>query len=479
VLLVALGLRLFHLSQRVLWFDEANSLLIARAAPGRIIDAVLDDTHSPFYYLVLHYWQLLAGGETGARLLSVLAGVATVAVVYSLGEALAGRVAGLLAGVLLGVCPLHVWYSQEIRMYALQTLLVCLSFLSMLLALRRERAMFWAGYVIFTALSLYAQYVSLFVIIGQNVFVAIYYWRDRKKLLPWFLAQGAVVLLFAPWLPGFVSQTRVTMASGWSEPLQLRRVLGFLSLFSGANLGDQGTRTLSILITIAALMATVVVLLRNRESRQILVLLLLWFVVPIVLLALQSLNQNRFLPRVLVCTAPAVALLLGCAAAQAGKAIARAVLAFVIVILLSANLYALRNYYFSENAWVKSDLREAAGKLAREFQAGDIIVHTSEFSYRPFEYYLGNGVVQGVATAPVYLPHLFRATGDGRLPSSTDGFHRIWLVLYPDHFHPDRADKMREWMDQHHHFVQPLHNSATVFVGLYERNDAQLMPAMN
>ena len=479
VLLAAFGLRLFHLQQRVLWFDEANSLLIAKVAPARIIDAVLDDTHSPFYYLVLRYWQFVAGGEAGARLLSVLAGVATVAVVYSLGQTLAGRGAGLLAGVLLSVCPLHVWYSQEVRMYTLQTSLVCLSFLFMMLALRRERAVLWAGYTIFTALSLYAQYVSLFVIIGQNVFVAIYYWRDRRKLLHWLLAQGAVVLLFAPWLPQFLSQTRMTMGSGWSEPLELRRVLGFLSLFSGAYLGDSRPRLFSILITIAALVFSAISLLRHRESRQTALLLLLWFVVPVVLLALQSLNQNRFLPRVLVCTAPALALLLGCATVQAGQTIARALAVFVTVALLLANLYALRNYYFLENAWVKSDLREAAGKLAREFRAGDIVVHTSEFSYRPFEYYLGDGVVQGVATPPVYLSHLFRVTGDGRLPSSTGGFQRIWLVLYPDFAHPGVPERARAWMDQHHRFVQLLHESSMAFVGLYERNDAQLIPAGN
>ena len=477
VMLVALGLRLFHLQQRVLWFDEANSLLIAKAGPARIIDAVLDDTHSPFYYLVLRYWQFVAGGEAGARLLSVLAGVATVAVVYSLGQTLAGRGAGLLAGVLLSVCPLHVWYSQEVRMYTLQTLLVCLSFLFMMLALRRERAMFWAGYSIFTALSLYAQYVSLFVIIAQSVFVAIYYWRDRRKLLHWLLAQGAVGLLFAPWLSQFLSQTRMTMGSGWSEPLELRRILGFLSLFSGAYLGDSRPRLFSTLITIAVLMFSAVLLLRHRESRQTALLLLLWFVVPVVLLALQSLNQNRFLPRVLVCTTPAVAILFGCAATQAGRGITRALVVFAVVVLLTANLYALRNYYFSENDWVKSDLHEAAHELGQRFQADDIIVHTSEFSYRPFEYYLGRGIAQGVATPPVYLPHLFPVTGDGRLPSATGNFQRIWLVLYPDHFHPDRAEKTRDWMNQHHHFVQALYDSSTVFVGLYERQDPQLAPA--
>ncbi|MGO9609548.1 MAG: glycosyltransferase family 39 protein, partial [Verrucomicrobiia bacterium] len=181
VLLAALGLRLFHLQERVLWFDEANSLLIARAGPTEIIDAVRDDTHSPFYYLVLHYWQFIAGGEAGARLLSVLAGVATVAVVYSMGCALAGRGAGLLAAALLAVCPLHVWYSQEIRMYALQTLLVALSFLFMVWALRQQRGVLWVGYSVFTALSLYAQYASFYALVAQNIFVAIYYWRDRQK----------------------------------------------------------------------------------------------------------------------------------------------------------------------------------------------------------------------------------------------------------------------------------------------------------
>jgi len=84
-----------------------------------------------------------------------------------------------------------------------------------------------------------------------------------------------------------------------------------------------------------------------------------------------------------------------------------------------------------------------------------------------------------VAMPPVYLPHLFRVTGDGRLPSSTAGFQRIWLVLYPDFAHPGVPEKARAWMDHHHHFVRPLHESSMILVGLYERNDAQLIPAGN
>jgi uncharacterized membrane protein len=476
VLLAALGLRLFHLQERVLWFDEANSLLIAKAGPAEIVDAVRDDVHSPFFYLILHYWQFVAGGEAGARLVSVFAGVATVAVIYSMGCAVSGRGAGLLAAAFLAVCPLHVWYSQELRMYALQTLLVTLSFLFMVLALRQQRIALWVGYSVITALSLYAQYASAYVVIAQNVFVWIYYWRDRRKLRSWLGAQCAVVLLFAPWIPVLVSQMRVAMGSSWLGPLEFRRVLAFFSLFSGAYLGDVHERVVSEVITGAAVIVPVVILWRQCESRQITMLLALWFFVPVVLLVLQSLNQNRFLPRVLLCTTPPFVLLLGCALSQPGKIAARAVVAFTGMVLLLANVYALRNYYFLENRWVKSDLRRAAGKLEKEFQAGDVVVHLTESSLRPFQWYLGDRVTQGVIDPPVYQPHLFHVTGDGRLPQSASGIRRIWLVLYPDQFHPNVAETTRDWMDRHHHFVRALHESSTVFIGLYERRDPQLAP---
>lgn len=476
MLLAALGLRLFHLHNRVLWFDEANSLLIARAGPTEIIDAVRDDTHSPFYYLVLHYWQFVAGGESGARMLSVLAGVATVGLVYSLGCALMGRGAGLLASAFLAVCPLHVWYSQEVRMYALQTLLVSLSFLFMVWALRQEKGARWVGYSAVTVMSLYAQYASIYAVIAQNVFVVTYYWRDRPKLRHWLISQGAVVLLFAPWLPSFVYQMHTAMTSSWLGPLEFGRVLAFFSLFSGSNFGDPPSRPVSVAITALALIVPSVILLCRRESRQSAALLLLWFILPVALLILQSLNQNRFLPRVLLCTAPPFALMLGCAASQARKTSARAAVASIGVLLVAANSHALRNYYFLENRWVKSDLREAAGKLVKEFQTGDVVVHITESSLRPFQWYLGAGADQGMIAPPVYQPHLFRVTGDGRIPQSTRGFQRIWLVLYPDQFHPDLAGTTRDWMNQHHHFVRAIHDANGVFVGLYERQDPQLVP---
>lgn len=478
VLAAASGLRLFHLGQRVVWFDEANSLLVAKAMPAEIVDAAHDDVHSALYYLVLHFWQFVAKGETGARMLSVLAAVAAVAAVYFLGNRLGGRGAGLLSAGVLSLSPLHVWYSQEIRMYSVQTLLICLSFLFLLKAMREGWGNSWRIYIVCTTLAIYLQYTSIFVVLAQNVFLAIYHRKDQRVFRCWLLSQFAVALLFVPCLSLLFWQTTRITGRSWIQPLELRQVLGFISLFSGAYLGDVRSRAFSVFVTIAALIAAITILCRKRENRETACLLTLWFGLPILLLLVLSLRQNLFLPRTLVYTTPALALLIGCALARAEKRVERLVSALTFAAVVSANLFALRNYYVSDNPWVKSDLREGAHELAGSFQAGDVVVHSSQFSYRSFQYYLGDQAIQGVVRQPEKLSHLFAVIGDGHLPQNNTDFRRIWLVLYPDFKNQDFDEKVHEWMDQHHYFVRVLHSSPTLFIGLYERQGPELVPAI-
>jgi uncharacterized membrane protein len=479
VLAAALGLRLFHLRERVVWFDEANSLLVARATPAQIIDAAHDDVHSALYNLILHFWQSVFTGETVARMLSVLAAVATVVTVYFLGTRLGGPVAGLLSAGLLGLSPLHVWYSQEIRMYSVQTLLISLSFLFLLKGMREGWGNSWRIYIVCTTLAIYLQYTSIFAILAQNVFVVIRHRKDQRTLRCWLLSQCAVALLFAPCLPLLLWQTTRVTGRSWIQPLELRQILGFISLFSGAYLGDVRSRAFSVLVTITVLSAAIVVLCRKRENRETACLLILWFSLPIILLLLLSLRQNLFLPRTLVYTTPALALLIGCALARAERRTERLASTLMAVALVSANLFALRNYYVSDNPWVKSDLRDGAHEVAEGFRAGDVVVHSSQFTYRPFQYYLGDRVIQGVVRQPEKSSHhLFAVIGDGHLPQNGANFKRIWLVLYPDFKEQGFDEKVHGWMDIHHHFVQMLYSSPTLFIGLYERQGSDLAPVI-
>ncbi len=120
--LLALGLRFYHLSHQSLWIDELYSLTAARVPLGDVYLYSTKFNSMPTFSLLLKASLPESNKdiEWSARCLSALAGTLSVpvfvAIVYFW-----WRRAGvaLLAGLLLAVNPLHIWYSQETRAYAL------------------------------------------------------------------------------------------------------------------------------------------------------------------------------------------------------------------------------------------------------------------------------------------------------------------------------------------------------------------------
>ncbi len=116
ILAVALILRLWGVNQS-LWLDEATSIRAAKLGYTQTInDFSRSDFHPPGYYWLAKTWGYVFGiSEVGIRLLSVVAGVMVVFIVY--------KIAGQPAAWLTAVNPLLVYYSQEARMYSVATLL--------------------------------------------------------------------------------------------------------------------------------------------------------------------------------------------------------------------------------------------------------------------------------------------------------------------------------------------------------------------
>lgn len=215
VILLALALRLARLTFQPLWWDEGWSVYFAAADVSTLLELTAVDIHPPLYYLLLRAWSEVVGwGAPSARLLSVLIGTAAVPLLFLAGRRLFGRRAGLVAAALLAVSPLHVYYSQEVRMYGLVTLL---GLLALLFALRwqaagdgRGRWASWLGYVVAAAAALYTQYYAVFLLAGLNLAVLAGWLRpsgsegqaraSRSSIAAWLGAQLAVVLLFLPWL---------------------------------------------------------------------------------------------------------------------------------------------------------------------------------------------------------------------------------------------------------------------------------------
>ena len=105
------------------------------------------------------------------------------------------RLAGLLASLLVAVSPLHLWYSQEVRMYSLLTFLCLLSSYLMLLVLKEEgkwRAMaLWAAYALVSIAALYTHYFAFCILAFQGVYLLLDWWG--RDLRPKGLLFSAVV----------------------------------------------------------------------------------------------------------------------------------------------------------------------------------------------------------------------------------------------------------------------------------------------
>ena len=154
-LFLAAGLRFWHLGQQSLWVDEFASLLTALPSMAEIpVQALRNDAFEPpLYFWLLHGVIRIAGSsEWALRLLSALAGTATIPVVWLLIRDVTRRprIADTTA-LLLATNPLHLWYSQEARPYALLVLFGSTALLCLMRALDRDTRGWWIGFVAFSA----------------------------------------------------------------------------------------------------------------------------------------------------------------------------------------------------------------------------------------------------------------------------------------------------------------------------------------
>ncbi len=218
--LLALGLRLVRLTFQPLWWDEGWSLYFATTDVPNLLRLTAVDIHPPFYYLLLHLWTGLFGpGVVAVRWLSVLIGTATVPFLYLTGRRLLGHSGGLLAAFLLTVSPFHIYYSQEVRMYGLVTLLGVAAFYCAVRWALDGRDWALMGYVLAATMALYTQYYAAFLLLGLNLVVALSlqgrgrssltgsesphansFPQGRRGLPAWLGAQAAVAFLYLPWL---------------------------------------------------------------------------------------------------------------------------------------------------------------------------------------------------------------------------------------------------------------------------------------
>ncbi len=202
--LAALGLRVLWLEWQPLWWDEGYSVYFATESMSQMVKLTANDIHPPLYYGLLHGWLALLNrpDPVALRLFSVVVGVLAIPMMAWLAASLfAERPRTVaLATFLLTFSPIHIFYSQEIRMYGLALVLgITATALFWKLVTRPTLSRIFA-YAVIAALGLYTLYYFSFLLLAHALWGLWMVRNERRRLQLTLGTFAAVGLLYLPWI---------------------------------------------------------------------------------------------------------------------------------------------------------------------------------------------------------------------------------------------------------------------------------------
>ena len=205
ITIIALFLRFFLLGSQSLWMDEATVYLQTK------VDSVFDVYSivfgqvghiGPLFHIFNYLFSLLFGySEWALRMPSAIYGTISVVLVYKIAEALKNNRVALFSSVLMAFSPVHVWYSQEARMYSLWIMLILCTVLLFIKILREQKLWLWIFFTIFASLSIWTFLNSVFVFCALGLYLLIFLKRYKRELCFYCVS---MFIVFVSYFPGIM-----------------------------------------------------------------------------------------------------------------------------------------------------------------------------------------------------------------------------------------------------------------------------------
>lgn len=202
-------LRFHALGAQSLWVDETNSVKYAAVFEPLTGHDLLENLHGPLHAVLLHAWSRLCGtSEAALRSLSALAGTLTIPLLYWAARATLPVGTSLLAAGLLAISPFHLWYSQEVRNYALFIPLVVLA-TGLFLRVLQDGGVFGRRYwtlLAATTAGFFMNLAFLFAAATEALTAAFDGPRTARFRLRLLSIWAVALLCLSPWIVRFVER---------------------------------------------------------------------------------------------------------------------------------------------------------------------------------------------------------------------------------------------------------------------------------
>jgi uncharacterized membrane protein len=192
------------------WYDEGYTGFLTRQSLSDVLYFVTkEDIQSPLYYLIVWFWATIFSTDWGIRLFSLLIGVISIPLLFSLASKMFNRQVGLVASAFMALSPFHLNFSIEARPYSLYMLLGIAALWFLVKALESKKSLngWWLCYSFTATLMLYIHHIGAIAFMGMVVFHFCLIWPiDRKRFFQWIGFSMVPVVLFLPWISIVLSQ---------------------------------------------------------------------------------------------------------------------------------------------------------------------------------------------------------------------------------------------------------------------------------
>ena len=208
IVIILLGaiLRCYNFWQNSLSLDElATYWTISGNTFKDIIDKCINQLpQSPFYFFIVKLSSRIFGNnEFALRFPSIMGGIISIILIYVIGKNLFNTQVGLFSAFILAINSTHIFESQNARTYSIAVFLTLVSIWFLIKCFQTPSLKYMIGYVVFTSLILYTNYIFLLMLSFENLYF-LYYWITRKhrkynlKLISWIVCQLSIAALLIP-----------------------------------------------------------------------------------------------------------------------------------------------------------------------------------------------------------------------------------------------------------------------------------------
>ncbi len=446
ILLLAFGLRAFHLGYGALTGDEAWSMAIASNSSlvelFRSVQAT--DVHPPLYYVLLHAWTVSIGTtEYAARFLSLGLDLLSIALLVAAARSFFGRRGAVVVALLAAVSPIGVAYAQEVRMYTLLGLLTLSSSLLAYHFLETGRKGAWAGYLAVSAAALFTHYFALFIVAAQDAYFLLR-WREHRSYTRRWL--GGQLLLVASLLPWFLTNAgglrAIRSEPANRPPLEAATALigqGWSGFAAGVTARPEAAAPMAGATALLALLGLAAAW---RSHPRLATFLAAYLLVPFAAMVAAASITPYFFARYLLVAVPAHYLLVGRGLTTWRPALPTIAL---LAALGTGWAFSLQNLYFVPS-FAKPDYRSLAAAIEEMARPGDGLVLGSPLGKQIHRYYYHGPLDTG---ALYDAPGAGPAEAQAYLTMAAGQYSRLWVVptgMLPLH-DPGRASL--QWLAEH------------------------------